>query len=104
MQCKHSAAGGAGTHVTAASPGPRLAREAPVLQREACVLAAHTLRCVESLLAATTNLMLTLCLPSGGPLMPWYLSEKDGWTINIASLRESVDTPHSKGMAVSPPF
>lgn len=32
--------------------------------------------------------------------MPYYLNEKDGWSMNIKDLRQRVDTARSQGLAV----
>eukprot|EP00891_Asterochloris_glomerata_P002765 jgi/Astpho2/2765/Aster-00940 len=36
----------------------------------------------------------------GGSLVPYYLNEKDGWSMNIKDLRQRVDTARSQGLAV----
>ena len=51
-------------------------------------------------LAVSRTRLLVWTSPTGGSLVPYYLNEKDGWSMNIKDLRQRVDTARSQGLAV----
>ena len=51
-------------------------------------------------LAVSRMRLLVWTSPTGGSLVPYYLNENDGWSMNIKDLRQRVDTARSQGLAV----